>query len=106
MAEFCDRCASFLLKDTVSGTLKFKCDSCHFEKKARDVDTLMYELTKTDHVNTFRTVLYNAHLDPLNPKARIACKKCSNKMVKQVRVGVDLKLINVCTKCKHRFLYE
>ena len=54
----------------------------------------------------YQKILDKAVDDPATIKARINCinKKCNNDIVKQVRIGDDMRLYNICTLCRVQWL--
>jgi hypothetical protein len=67
-------------------------------------DTLRYEESKSSDVVTFGTLLKKAPYDPMNLKVFKKCSKCPSKIASQVRIGENMKLNNICVKCKFQWL--
>jgi DNA-directed RNA polymerase subunit M/transcription elongation factor TFIIS len=106
MAKFCISCDNLLVPDFVNEELIFKCVMCNETYPHDDVDTLRYERVKEGDVLIFEKILNNAGKDPVTIKAHVNCinADCSGKIVKQVRVGDDMKLFNVCIICQTQWL--
>ncbi len=105
MGKFCRFCANLLTESFANDVLSFRCQSCQLVYKAKPEDTLRYEKTKESDTTIYETILNRAVDDPATIKARVDCiKKCGGKIVKQVRVGDDMKLFNICVKCHTRWL--
>lgn len=68
-----------------------------------DKDTLVHEDVSGTNLTIYKSILYNAGKDPVNPKVRRPCK-CGNQFARQVRLGNELKLINTCTVCGDQWL--
>jgi hypothetical protein len=82
------------------------CNSCHSQYEAVASDTLRYEYVKEPDVMIFETILNKAGEDPVTIKAHQRCvnAKCGNEIIKQVRIGADLRLYNICVKCNAQWL--
>ena len=105
MSNFCRICNNLVTTIYASEELKFKCMSCYTFTPFTDDDSLRYEKSYESNVTIYEKILNNAVKDPASLKARIKCVKCDNDIVKQVRIGKDLKLFNICTKCETKWLY-
>jgi DNA-directed RNA polymerase subunit M/transcription elongation factor TFIIS len=106
MAKFCEICENLLLPNFSENKINFICNICHISYASDSVDTLRRERVKESDINIFSKILNKANDDPCTIKARIKCKndKCVSDVVKQVRVGQDLKLYNICTVCNLQWL--
>ena len=106
MSKFCEICSNLLTPSFANDTITFRCGSCLTEYKSESTDTLRRERIKSADVNIFNKILDKAIDDPAVLKAFIKCKNtnCSGDLVKQVRVGEDMRLYNICMKCKIIFL--
>jgi DNA-directed RNA polymerase subunit M/transcription elongation factor TFIIS len=106
MAKFCDICSNLVIPSFANDTITFKCGSCLISYPSEPVDTLRRERIKEADVNIFNKILDKAVDDPVSIKARIKCKNtnCSGDIVKQVRVGQDMRLYNICCKCRMQWL--
>ena len=104
MKYFCDRCKNLLDVLTANDKLIYKCQTCYTVYNSEDDDSLRYEETQGGDLDLFRTILANAKDDPVNLKARITCPKCKHHIAKCVRLGKELKLINVCEECDFRWM--
>jgi DNA-directed RNA polymerase subunit M/transcription elongation factor TFIIS len=49
-------------------------------------------------------IIKRAVQDHANPKAYKTCKECKNNIVKQVQIGENMTLINVCTNCESKWI--
>jgi len=103
MPLFCKICNNLLNDITTANEFYFKCFRCQQIYSSNDVDSLKYEDVKGIKYTIYKTLLSHAKDDPVNPKVYKDCK-CGNNIVKQVRIGDDLRLINVCTKCNHQWI--
>lgn len=99
MKYFCDNCYNLLGVNTANDELIFKCHTCFAVYKSTDDDTLRYEETNEGNLVIFQTILNNAKNDPVNIKEYVSCPKCKNNIAKQVRLGDEMRLINICEKC-------
>lgn len=97
---FCDKCHNILVSSTANDQLTFKCQTCFTVYKGDDDDTLRFEETKGGNIGIFRKILDTAADDPVNLKAYVDCPKCKHNIAKRVRLGKEMKLLNVCIKCK------
>ncbi len=101
---FCKECSNVLFEITTNSEFYFKCLSCNQIYQPTETDTLRYETDKSSDLIMFKTILQNCGNDPLTPKIKKQCIKCDNNILRQVRIGEDMRLINVCTECKHQWL--
>lgn len=106
MAKFCEICENLLSSIFANDKITFKCVTCQIIYNSTSVDTLRRERIKESDTNIFSKILDKSAQDPATIKAYIKCKndKCDGNIVKQVRVGQDLKLYNICLKCNMQFL--
>jgi len=106
MAKFCEICENLLSSNFTNDKITFKCNVCHIDYASNNIDTLRRERIKESDINIFSKILDKAIDDPATIKAYLKCKndKCTGTVVKQVRVGTDMRLYNVCTTCKIQWL--
>ncbi len=98
MPLFCPACNNLLTVITKADAFYFNCLNCHQSYKPTDEDTLRHEEVNNSKFLNYRIILQNANRDPMNPKVKKECA-CGHDMARQVRLGSDMKLINVCIKC-------
>jgi DNA-directed RNA polymerase subunit M/transcription elongation factor TFIIS len=106
MKYFCDNCNNLLCVNTHNDELTFKCLTCFTTYKSEPDDSLRYEETTGGNLIIFQTILNNAKNDPLNIKEYIPCPKCKHHITKQVRLGNELRLINVCESCGFQWIFS
>jgi len=104
--HFCRDCHILLNTEIENEELVKSCCKCKNVYEALPDDTLCYEYSTAGNISIYEIILKKAGRDPVNLKAAIKCGKCSNGLVRQVRVGEDMKLFNICTECSHHWLYE
>jgi DNA-directed RNA polymerase subunit M/transcription elongation factor TFIIS len=108
MSKFCKICNNLLTPNfsKINHNLAFKCTSCGIFYKANESDTLRKERIKENNIMIYKKILDKAVDDPVTIKARIKCQsdKCSGDLCKQVRLGEDMKLYNICITCKFQWL--
>jgi DNA-directed RNA polymerase subunit M/transcription elongation factor TFIIS len=106
MAKFCDNCDNLLISNFYNDELSFKCILCNSSYSPDDEDTLRYERIKESDVMIFEKNLNKAVKDPATLKAYVNCimPKCSGKLVKQVRIGENMRLYNICIECGAQWL--
>ena len=104
MKYFCTNCNNLLDTSTANDELTFKCLTCFAEYKSDPDDSLRYEETQDGNLIIFQTILNNAKNDPVGLKTHLACPKCKHHIAKQVRLGSELRLINVCEKCGFQWI--
>jgi len=98
MPLFCTNCNNLLTVVTTADSFYFKCISCQEVFEPTATDTLRREWIKGDDLLVHKTILQNAGRDPANPKVYRDCA-CGARIAKQVRLGDDMRLINICTGC-------
>lgn len=103
MSLFCDNCRNLLTMVTTADTFDFKCNKCELIKEPKITDYKVYESLSGTNLDIFRSLLAYAGKDPVNPKVVKKCK-CGNNIVKQVRLGNEMKLVNTCVKCNKQWL--
>ncbi len=103
MSLFCDNCHNLLIMVTTADTFNFKCNKCELTKEPNEYDYKVYESVSGTNLDIFRSLLAYAGKDPVNPKVNKKCK-CGNNIVKQVRLGNEMKLVNTCVKCDKQWL--
>lgn len=104
MPHFCETCKNLLKNITSSDNFYFKCNSCNKNYQPSDEDSIRYNDIKGTNLIVYKTILQTAGKDPVNPKVYLDCPKCKNNIVKQVRIGEDMRIINTCVECDHRWL--
>ena len=104
MPEFCVACNNLLLIITKPDEFYFKCQRCQITYQPTPDDTQRFDYVKGTDLMIYRTILQNAGQDPVNPKVMKNCISCNNDVVKQVRLGEDMRLINICTKCNKQWI--
>lgn len=106
MKYFCDRCNNLLSVTTTNDELLYRCMPCYATYKSDDDDTLRYEETTGGNLIIFQTILKQAAKDPVNLKEHVSCPKCKHNIAKQVRLGSEMRLINICDnpKCKFQWI--
>jgi DNA-directed RNA polymerase subunit M/transcription elongation factor TFIIS len=104
MKLFCDYCNTLLGINTKDDNFYFKCQRCFTTYKAEDDDSLRYEETKSGNLSIFNKILSNVARDPVNLKKIIKCPKCKHNIAKAVRIGKEMRLINVCEKCEFQWI--
>ena len=101
---FCKICANLLSVVTTADTFYFKCAKCQELYQPTDKDSIRYEEVRGSELAMHKTILLNAGMDPVNPKVKCKCT-CGNNFAKQVRLGSDMRVINICTMCNRQW-YE
>jgi DNA-directed RNA polymerase subunit M/transcription elongation factor TFIIS len=104
MPLFCQICNNLLSVIATSDEFYFKCISCQSIYQPDEKDSLRYENIKGTNLIIYKTILQNAGRDPVNPKVKKNCTTCKNDIVRQVRLGEDMRLINICTKCGKQWI--
>ena len=101
---FCDNCNNLLEVNTANDQLTFQCRTCLASYKSEPDDSLRYEETDGGNLMIFQTILNKAKDDPVSSKAKVNCPKCKNGIAKPVRLGDELRLINVCEDCGFQWI--
>jgi len=104
MKLFCDNCDNKLNISIENEQLYYKCINCFAVYKSEDDDTLIYEKIKNNNINIYENILNNANEDILNLKEFTKCPKCKNHISKTIRIGNELRLINICEKCEFKWI--
>lgn len=106
MKYFCDNCHNLLYVNTSNNILTFNCMMCYSVYSSENDDSLRYEETQSGNLVIFKTILNNARKDPVNLKAHVTCPKCKYHTAKRVRLGAEMRLINICEddKCGFQWL--
>jgi len=89
---------------TTTDEFYYKCVKCQIKIDINDEDTLRFEESKGMNLIIYQTILQNAARDPLNPKVKKQCKFCKNNILRQVRLGEDMRLINICPECNEQWI--
>jgi DNA-directed RNA polymerase subunit M/transcription elongation factor TFIIS len=100
MPRFCEVCNNLLSVIATADAFSYKCIKCQRSYQPSHDDSLRYEDTKGTNLIVYKPILKNAGRDPVNPKVRKTCTKCKNTVVRQVRLGDDMRLINICANEK------
>lgn len=103
MPLFCSTCRNLMTIITTADTFHYQCNKCASFETPSDKDTLVYENVSGTNLTIYKSILFNAGKDPVNPKVRRTCK-CGNLFAKQVRLGNEMRLINTCTSCSDQWL--
>lgn len=103
MPNFCKNCNNLMIISTTPDSFQNHCVKCQSFEQPSDNDTLVYEEETGTNLITYKAILHRASRDPLNPKVRKECK-CGNKLVRQVRLGDEMRLINACIKCNNQWV--
>lgn len=104
MKLFCDNCDNKLVISTDNDTLKFKCTNCFTLYNSENDDTLLYEKIKNNTITVYENILNNAKYDNLNIKEFASCPKCKNHISKTIRIGDEMRIINICEQCDFKWL--
>lgn len=104
MKYFCDFCHNLLDINTTNDNLTFKCKTCYAIYSSENDDSLRYEETQSGNLIIFKTILNNARKDPVNLKAHVTCPKCKYHTAKRVRLGTEMRLINICEECSFQWI--
>lgn len=103
MPLFCSICKNLMVMSTTADTFKYKCNKCQNYETPSIEDYLVYKEVTGSNLAVYKSILYNAGKDPVNPKVKRECS-CGNNISKQVRLGNEMKLINTCTVCSNQWL--
>lgn len=104
MSKFCQICDVLLSRITQANDFYFKCDLCQKKYDITDEDTLLFEDIQGTNYSVYAALLRHARHDPANPKVFRQCSKCPNNICKQVRLGDEMKLINICIECNEQWI--
>ena len=99
---FCSICNNLLAVITTADTFYFKCNKCQEKFDPSDEDSERYVVTSGPELTMHQTILLNAGQDPVNPKVNRKCT-CGSNIARQVRIGSDMKVINVCISCNRQW---
>lgn len=106
--RFCNACNNLLIPKFVNENLVFHCESCYIEYKSTDEDSLRWERIKEKNMMIYEKILNKAADDPATLKEYVDCintkKNCKSRICKQVRIGDDMRLYNICVECKFIWL--
>jgi len=107
MVNFCKFCQNRLESIYISDELMLKCYKCSLFYKSTNEDSLRFERIKENDLESHKIILNKAAEDPAVIKIKIDCinPKCKGKIAKQVRIGDDALLYNICLVCKDQWLY-
>ena len=104
MPQFCESCRNLLQPDTSNDVLTFRCMSCFDIYKSDPDDTLRYEETQGGGFGIFQTILNKAVKDHATIREFVPCPKCKAKKAKRVRLGDEMRLINICESCNFQWI--
>jgi DNA-directed RNA polymerase subunit M/transcription elongation factor TFIIS len=104
MANFCSTCSNLMITLSTSDTFLFKCVKCEKIQEPSAEDSLILEDKNKVDIVVFKSVLQNAGKDPVNPKVEKKCEKCNYSIVRQVRLGSEMKLVNTCISCNNQWI--
>lgn len=106
MTKFCKICDNLLVATFNNDDLYFKCMMCHISYDLEPEDTLRYEFIKESNVMIYEKILNRAVDDPVVYKTYKKCidKKCKGELIKQMPVGEEMRLYNICTTCRTQWL--
>jgi DNA-directed RNA polymerase subunit M/transcription elongation factor TFIIS len=99
----CKICQNLLTVITTHDNMFFTCVKCYVNYQPEINDSLLYVEKKGTDLSIYGVMLKYAGKDPVNPKIRKDCIACDNKILRQVRLGNDMKLINICIKCDKKW---
>lgn len=104
--KFCTRCNNWVEANFNNDVLTFKCATCHIDYPSNQYDTLRKESIKESDLTQFSKIIDKAVYDPATIKASVDCKnsKCIGKLVKQIRIGEDMRLFNICMTCHNKYI--
>lgn len=103
MPLFCSICRNLMTIATTADAFHYQCGKCMTFEVPSDKDTLVHEDVSGTNLTIYKSILYNAGKDLVNPKVKHICK-CGNHFARQVRLGNEMKLINTCTSCGDQWL--
>ena len=107
MVKFCFYCGNLLYAYYENNEqLFFMCNNCHIPYDPDVEDTLRYSRNKNNVTISIKKILNNTIDDPAVVKVYKDCIECDGKIVKQIRIGDNLDLFNICLKCKKQWLNE
>ena len=99
--NFCPYSYMLLELVTSENELKFKSTKTGTIYNAKPENTLIAseESDEIQSVSKYKNILGTTAFDPTSPRVRIpgGCEKCHNKIVSFQRVGIDNKIVYVCT---------
>lgn len=101
---FCQQCNNLLVTISTTDELYFKCDQCQIKYNSDETNSMRYEEVKGSNLTLYSTLMRYAHKDPVNPKVYRQCPSCAEPIVRQIRLGENMTLINCCPQCAHSWL--
>ena len=92
-----------LFKDEIGIDSYFKvCNLCNIKILPNKYDTLLYEFNEKEKTLNINYTQINKILkDPVEKKIKEKCVKCQFNYKKTSRIGINMKLIKICIKCKN-----
>ncbi len=103
MPLFCDICNNLLNIISTADSFHFQCSSCLENYQSTVDDSLRYENIRGTNLVMYQTILSTADKDPMNPKVYKDCS-CGSKIVRQVRLNKDMRLVNACISCGKQWI--
>lgn len=100
---FCKICNNLLVDICTADIFKYQCMQCSVIYEPTAEDTLRYDDIKDTNLIIYQTMLQNTNEDPVNNKAYADCK-CGYKIVSQIRLNENMRIINTCLKCKAQWI--
>jgi DNA-directed RNA polymerase subunit M/transcription elongation factor TFIIS len=101
---FCKVCNNLLIDVCTADTFTYKCSQCDITYEPTAKDTLRYDDIKGTNLIVYQCILQNANVDPVGNKAYVNCIKCDSKIVSQMRLGDNMRLVNTCIECAEQWL--
>ena len=105
-SKFCQICNNRLTCSYTNEELNFRCNVCKNPYPPNPRDTLRYSRMKSNYVDMHKKKLDKAVDDRtiIYTKLKCVADKCKSERVKQVRIGDDMRLFNVCVECRFQWL--
>jgi len=101
--SFCSDCSNLLTVNSTADNLYNICIQCQKRFEIAPVNTLRFEETRGDDLAIYKTLFQYMAKDQTNPIVKKDCK-CGHHLVRQMRMGTDMRLINACMKCGDKWL--
>lgn len=103
MVKFCSQCSNLMVSITSANSFRFQCVKCAIMAEPKDEDTLLYSASSGTNLTIYRSIVEKAAKDPVNPKVEKKCS-CGNNIARQIRLGSEMILMNVCTRCENQWI--
>ena len=94
--KFCDNCQSMLSTRFTSESMSFICPQCLKTFEATPQDTLLYQDTNSSMISNILPYVKHASQDITNARTYRDCKKCKGKIMQQLVIGPNCKIVFVC----------